>query len=76
MKRVIVLSGNDWNDAGYKLLNIPDDMNLKEQEAAYERWYRKEYCTDRATIPFVSFEHWLELKGANEMNDVEEYWRN
>jgi hypothetical protein len=78
-RQVAILSGGDWYDASVEHLTIPDDMDLKDQKAAYDQWYRNEYCPSGTPggphalqLQYLTFVDWLRRSGATD-GTVEEF---
>lgn len=77
---VLITGGGDWCDASADLLEIPIDVNLTAEHAAWRQWYDTEYhpavklrdaAPAHAKPPcpkYIHFLDWLRNRGATDSN--------
>lgn len=71
---VSVESGLDWTDAVYELLEVPSNLDLTEENVAYNQWYREKYLSvlfGNQKIKYKTFAEWLKERGAKDVDDIE-----
>jgi hypothetical protein len=70
MPRLIChVSGGDWNDAGFEILEIPDTMDLEQLKNSFKKW-RKNHKLGET---FYTFATWAEKHGAIQPTQIIEY---
>jgi hypothetical protein len=71
MRLVSIEQGSDWTDAGYDILDVPDEMDLMVMEEEWRVWYNEKYLPaykdkTKTLIPYVEFVEFLKQRGARE----------
>lgn len=53
-RQVIITSGDDWNNASFKAMNVPYRLDLEKALQEYRLWWKEKPKED-----FLTFPQWL-----------------
>jgi hypothetical protein len=72
MRNVVICSGGDWNDAGFKVLEVPDQVDMNDAKAQYDLWRSTQ--DNKPRDPHVFFVDWLKQEKGCKDSQIEEFW--